>query len=81
MQFTHTTTNEWDAGGHKLGSIPSSPEKQVQLLEYAVYELFEWLMDELGYDNPGSIADRLADEVNKIAHRAYERGCKIKEQD
>lgn len=80
MQFTHTTRNEWGTGEHKLGSIPSSPEKQVQLLEYAVYELFAWLMDELGYDNPGSIADCLADEVNKIAHRAYERGSKIKEQ-
>jgi hypothetical protein len=34
-------------------------------------------MDELGWDNPGSVADRLADEVNKIAYRAYERGSKI----
>jgi hypothetical protein len=40
--------------------------------------MFEWLMEELDYDNPGSISDRLSDQVNKIAHRAYERGCELK---
>jgi hypothetical protein len=77
MKFTNTTYYEWDTGKYKLGPIPKSPEKQVELLEYAVFELFDWLMDELGWDNPGSVADRLADEVNKIAYRAYERGSKI----
>ena len=59
----------------KLPGIPESPEKQIVQLEDAVGELFEWLMRELGWDNPGSIADRLDDRVNRIAHRGYERYC------
>ena len=59
----------------KLPGIPKSPEKQITQLEDAVGELFEWLMSELWWDNPGSIADRLDDRVNKIAHRGYERYC------
>ena len=75
MKVTQTTYGEWDTGMHKLGPIPRSPEKQVILLQRAVYELFEMLMEELNWDNPGSIADRLSDEVNKIAHKAYEKHC------
>jgi len=75
MKFTQTTYGEWDNGTHKLGPIPRSPEKQVILLQRAVYELFEMLMDELNWDNPGSVADRLSDEVNKIAQKAYEKHC------
>lgn len=75
MKFTRTTYPEWDTGMHKLGPIPKSPEKQVVLLERAVHELFKWLMDELGWDNPGSIADVLSDEVNKISYKAYEKHC------
>jgi hypothetical protein len=75
MEYTYTTYSEWDTGGHKLGPIPRSPEKQVVLLERAVYDLFEMVMDELGWDNPGSVADRLSDEVNRIAHKAYEKHC------
>jgi hypothetical protein len=75
MEYTYTTYREWDTGKYKLGPIPRSPEKQVALLERAVYDLFEMLMDELGWDNPGSVADRLSDEVNRIAHRAYEKHC------
>lgn len=58
-----------------LPSIPKAPDKQIVQLEDAVGELFAWLMRELGWDNPGSIADELDDRVNKIAHRAYERYC------
>jgi len=75
MKFTRTTYAEWDTGTYKLGPIPRSAEKQVVLLERAVAELFEMLMDERGWDNPGSIADLLSDEVNRIAHRAYEKHC------
>lgn len=75
MKFTRTSYSEWDEGGHKLGPIPKSPEKQVILLERAVAELFDILMDELGWDNPGSVADELSDQVNRIAHRAYEKHC------
>jgi hypothetical protein len=73
MEFTRTSYSEWDEGGHKLGPIPRSPEKQIVLLERAVYEMFIWLMDELGWDNPGSIADELSDEINKIAYRAFDK--------
>jgi hypothetical protein len=76
-KFTHTTYRQWESGKYELGPIPKSPEKQIELLEHAVYEMFEWLMDELDYDNPGSIADRLSDQVNKIAYRAYEKGCAL----
>lgn len=77
-KFTSTTYGGWQTGKHKLDPIPGSSEKQIELLEHAVYEMFELLMDELGWDNPGSIADRLSDQVNKIAYRAYERGCELK---
>ena len=75
MKFTYTSPREWESGRHKLGPIPKSPEKQIVLLERAVYDLFEILMDELGWDNPGSVADELSDQVNKIAYRAYEKHC------
>jgi hypothetical protein len=76
-KFTHTTNREWETGRYKLGPIPESPEGQIELLEYAVFEMFEWLMDELDMDNPGSVADRLSDQVNQIAYRAYEKGCAL----
>ena len=75
MTYTYTTKSEWDTGEHELGPIPQSPEKQVILLERAVFELFDWLMSELNWDNPGSIADELSDEVNRIARSAYEKHC------
>ena len=74
-KYTHTTDAEWRTGKYELGPIPKSQAEQIELLEHAVYELYDWLMDELGWDNPASISDRLSDQVNKIAHRAYERGC------
>ncbi len=55
-----------------LPIIPKSTSKQIELLERAVAELFDWLLGELGWDNPASIADRLSDEVNLISYRAYE---------
>jgi hypothetical protein len=58
-----------------LPEIPKSKEKQIELLERAVGELFSWIMTDKGWDNPGSIADELDDEVNKIAHRAFEKYC------
>lgn len=73
--FTHTTYAQF--GGSKLPPIPKSVTEQKELLEYAVYELMGWLMDELGWDNPGDIADRLADEVNKIAHKSFDKWSKI----
>lgn len=75
MKFTRTSPRAWESGRYKLGPIPKSPEKQVILLERAVAELFDMLMDELGWDNPGSVADVLSDQVNRIAHRAYEKHC------
>ena len=77
-KFTNTTYREWETGKYKLGPIPESSEKQIELLEHAIYEMFKWLMEELDYDNPGSVADRLSDQVNKIAYRAHERGCELK---
>jgi len=59
-----------------LGPIPRSPEKQIVLLEHAVFELYEMLMRDNGWDNPSSISDRLSSRTLRIAHRAYERGCK-----
>lgn len=75
MKFTHTTFTEF--GNSKLPPIPKSQEKQIEQLEYAVYELIDWLMDELGWDNERSIIDRMADEVNKIATRAYDKHSQI----
>lgn len=75
MKFTHTTFEEF--AGKKLPAIPKSQDKQIEQLEYAVYELIDWLMDELGWDNERSIIDRMADEVNKIATRAYDKHSQI----
>lgn len=67
--------------GFTLPAIPKSKDKQIKLLERAVGELFDWIMADNGWDNPGSIADKLDDEVNRIAHQAYEKYCKyMKEQ-
>lgn len=75
MKFTHTTFEQF--AGSKLPAIPKSQDKQIEQLEYAVYELIDWLMDELGWDNERSIIDRMADEVNKIATRAYDKHSQI----
>jgi len=75
MKFTHTTFEQF--AGRKLPAIPKSQDKQIEQLEYAVYELIDWLMDELGWDNERSIIDRMADEVNKIATRAYDKHSQI----
>ena len=55
--------------------IPSAPAKQIVLLEHAVADLIERLMDETGGDNPGDVIDLLADECNQIAWRAWDRSC------
>jgi len=73
VKYTYTDNQHWTSQ-HKLTAIPKSQVGQIELLERAVYELYDWLMDELGYDNPHGISDRLSDQVNLIAHRAYERG-------
>jgi len=73
-KYTYTSYDQWTAQ-HKLGSIPRSQDKQIELLERAVYELYDWLIDLLGHDNAHGISDKLSDEINLIAHRAYERGC------
>ena len=75
-KFTHTTYSQF--GDSELPPIPKSTIEQKELLEYAVYELMAWLMDELGWDNPGDITDRLADEVNKIAYKSFDKWSKIK---
>jgi hypothetical protein len=59
--------------------IPSSPQKQIVLLEHAVADLIERLMDETGGDNPGDVIDLLADECIKIAWRAWDRSCERNE--
>ena len=74
-KYTCTPYHQWTAQ-HKLSPIPRSQVRQIELLERAVYELYDWLIDELGHDNAHGISDRLSDQVNLIAHRAYERGCK-----
>ena len=56
----------------ELPKIPKSKDVQIKQLEQAVCELTSWLMRELGWDNPSSIADELSDEINRIVQRAYE---------
>jgi hypothetical protein len=73
-KYTHTAYSQWTAQ-HQLSPIPRSQVKQIELLERGLYELVNWLQDELGWDNNESIFDGLADEVNLIARRAYERAC------
>ena len=63
-----------------LGTIPRSPEKQIVLLEHAVFELYEMLLRDNGWDNPSSISERLSSRTLRIAHRAYDRGCKELEE-
>lgn len=58
-----------------LPAIPKSQAERTRQMEDAIGFLFSWLMDELNWDNPGSIADKLPDDVNRIAHRSYERWC------
>ena len=74
-KYTYTTHVQWRRGDYKLGPIPGPPEKQIVLLERAVFELYDWIMEDLGWDNSTSISDRLSDQVNQIAQRAYDRGC------
>ena len=59
-----------------LGPIPRSPEKQIVLLEHAVFELYEMLLRDNGWDNPSSISERLSCHTLLIADRAYDRGLK-----
>jgi hypothetical protein len=40
-KFTHTTYREWETGKYEIGPIPESLEGQIELLEYAVFEMFE----------------------------------------
>ena len=77
MTYTYTTYEEFGYKGKELPPLPSSKDEQIRLLGRAVYDLTNWLMDELGWDNPSSIADRLADEVNRIAQRAYEYNAEL----
>jgi hypothetical protein len=63
-------------GTAPLGPIPRSPEKQIVLLEHAVFELYEMLLRDNGWDNPSSISERLSSRTLRIAHRAYDRGYK-----
>ena len=54
--------------------IPKDDKKQIALLEVAVADLIEALLNEIGGDNPGDIIDRVcADECCKIAWRAWDR--------
>lgn len=55
---------------------PSAPAKQIMLLEHALADLIERLMDETGGDNPGDVIDLLADECITIAWRAWDRSQK-----
>ena len=73
-KYTYTSYDQWTAQ-HKLSPIPKSQVKQIELLERVLYELVNSLQDELGWDNNEAIFDGLADEVNLIARRAYERAC------
>ena len=59
-----------------LPPIPKSKDIQMKQLEQAVCELTSWLMRELNWDNPSSVADELSDEVNNIVQRAYKRNDK-----
>ena len=59
-----------------LGPIPRSLEKQIVLLEHAVFELYEMLLRDNNWDNPSSVSDRLSSHTLLIADRAYDRGYK-----
>jgi hypothetical protein len=67
-------------GTAPLGPIPRSLEKQIVLLEHAVFELYEMLLRDNGWDNPSSVSDRLSSYTLLIAHRAYDRGYKELEE-
>ena len=69
MKLTYTNPDHFYAA---LPPIPKDQKKQIAQLESAVADLIEALMNELGWDNPGEIIDRVcADECNKIAWRAW----------
>ena len=70
MKLTYTYRDFFNG---PLPKIPSAPAKQIVLLEHAVADLIERLMDETGGDNPGDVIDLLADECNQIAWRAWDR--------
>jgi hypothetical protein len=57
----------------QLPPIPKSKDTQIKQLEQAVFELTEWLMRELNWDNQSSIADELSDDINKITQRSWDR--------
>ena len=56
-----------------LPPIPKSQAERTRQMEDTIGLLFDWLMNELDWDNPGSIAEKLPDSVNRIAHQSYER--------
>lgn len=58
-----------------LPAIPKSQAERTRQMEDAIGFLFSWLMEELNWDNPGDISDKLPDDVLLIAHRSYERWC------
>ncbi len=71
MKLTYTPSE------HFVGApppIPKDPKDQIVLLEHAVADLIEALLNELGGDNPGDVIDRVcADQCCKIAWRAWDR--------
>lgn len=73
MKLTYTHPNHFSG---PLPKIPTAPTKQIMLLEQAVADLIDRIMDETGGDNPGDVIDLLADECNQIAWRAWDRVAK-----
>ena len=57
-----------------LPPIPKNKDEQIRLLEMAVGELIELLMNWGGWDNYCSALDLLPDECYRIAERAYTTG-------
>jgi hypothetical protein len=72
VKLTYTHPDHFSGS---LPKIPTAPAKQIALLEHAVADLIERLMEETGGDNPGDVIDLLADECNQIAWRAWDRSC------
>ena len=73
MKLTYTDPNHFSG---PLPKIPSSPQKQIVLLEHAVADLIDRIMYLTGGDNPGDVIDSVvADECVKISWRAVDRSA------
>jgi hypothetical protein len=70
-KWTYTHYSNWTSSNSV--PVPTDPKKHIVYLERAVYELIEWLVDELGHDNINGVIDSLSDQLIETAHRAHKR--------